>query len=384
MKRALVILVACLVVVVSIAGFLLYYHQTRYGSTVSETASPSSPTITVSTTSMLSLSASAERAIAKLCGGAKDNVLLIIYLRHEPEQNFVKTLAKFLENFIRGRSGNLVSVNLTPCIVSLESLEKAGIELGDFRENLYPLLAIVSREASKLVFLRNMTTDIEGIMFFSKYVLRGLYSQISVIGEKVPIETTIEPHTDPEDTPIIGDRNARIYVYLYEDAYCPYCAMFYNETLPTLEKLINNGTVALVLKNFIVHEHVKEFHVYIEAAYMKTHNARGVLEVMHSIYTKLLETLKKGGGEAVEKVIDMDFVKKLVEKYMGVTVNSTQLLEKAREVVDSDTREAMSYGLGGTPGFVVWDREKGYGIVFAGYRPPDAFLEILRFMQSQG
>ncbi len=379
MRRSLVALIACLVVVIAIAGFLLYYHQVRYSGAGSETTSP---TITVSTTNPLSLSEKAEHAVTKLCRGAKNNVLLIVYLKHEPESNFVKTIARFLESFIRSRSGNLVAVNLTPCVVALEDLEKAGIELGDLRKNIYPLLAIVSREASKLVFLRNMSVDIEGIMFFNKYVLRGLYSQISVIGDRVPIETIIEPHTDPEDTPIIGNKNARFYVYIYEDAYCPYCAIFYNETLPELEKLIENGTVALVLKNFIVHEHVKEFHVYIEAAYMETQNARGALEVMYSIYLKLLKILRSGEEEDIEKVIDMDLVKKLVREYMGVAIDSTQLLEKAREVVDEDTREAVNYGIGGTPGFVIWDREKGYGIVFAGYRPPDAFLEILRFMQG--
>ena len=92
--------------------------------------------------------------------------------------------------------------------------------------------------------------------------------------------------------------------------------------------------------------------------------------------------MKSSGGEEAVKAIDMDLVKELVKEYMGVYINSTQLLERASEVVDSDTREALYYGIGGTPGFLIWDRERSYGIVFAGFRPPDAFLEVLRFMQG--
>ena len=383
LKRIVIPLAIALTIVVVATVLLLYTYTATHIATYTLTTPSKSGEVTTPplTTTPLYLSEKARKALQKLCGVSND-VLILAYLVHKPRKDFSDMLAKFFENLVYLGSRGTISLELRVCTVSVKELEGLGIDLEPVKHGLYPVIGIASSRASMLVVLRNMSIDIDGIMFLDKHITTALYAQQALLyGDTIPIEIDREPNTDPKEVPVIGSRNARFYIYIYEDVYCPFCAEFYNRTLPVLSRFIDNGTVALVLKNLIVHRAAKDLQIYIQAAYMETGNAYGVLSVMSAIYEELLKYLRAGGKE-LEKAVDREFVAKLIEKYMGVSIESLTLIDEARAVVESDTSEAISYGITGTPGFVVWDRVKGYGIVFVGYRSPEEFVKLLRAMSS--
>lgn len=293
-----------------------------------------------------------------------DVALLLIYYRHEPSNDFKNIMTRFGNRIFKAMTNR--TINVTICTISYKE-SSTMLNISEINISIFPVIGFLIQ-------------DREYTYLIKPEVLSYIYSQLSVMGEKIPIELIEKPYTNVEDTPIVGDTHARFYLYIYEDAYCPFCAMFYLNTLPYLMKYIKNGTVAFILKNLIVHREVLEYHDYIQAMYLITGNSTYVLSVMYKIYEKLYELLSTGKGEEVRKVINLNFIKHLIANVSNITNFSKEILEKARKIIIEDSKEASKFGVGGTPGFILWDNKENYGIVFTGYRPWKELKKIIEFM----
>lgn len=183
------------------------------------------------------------------------------------------------------------------------------------------------------------------------------------------------PSHDITYTPIYGLPNARYYLFIYEDIYCPYCAKFYVETIPEISNLIANGTIAIIPKNLIVHSGVEPIHRYLIAVYLESRNASAVFKVIEILYKQVYDYSFKDQSIGLP---DMEQVRNIVKEIVGVDPNVEQYNDTISKILLEDSSEAVeNYWIYGTPGFVLWDREKGYGIIFVGFRSSSDIISII-------
>ena len=328
------------------------------------------PTTTTTTTTLHltyiqppKLSSSLSSFLEKECGKAY-GLLVLIYLRTPPSKEYQNAMKSIFDQIVH--KWTKYSGNLTLCTISLSSLEKLGLKIDAF---VFPTIAVtIDKEISKQ-FARAFNT-VDGLLVAKPELTSLIYLRLMnyMPLSSIPVETDRMPELN-SDIPMIGSPSARYVLFIYEDDHCPFCAKFYNDTLPMLLKLVKEGKLAIVFKNLIVHAISREQHYYLEAMYLATHNATAYFEAMKIIYLKYI--LK-------DREVTLDQVLSLIKNLTGLT--RTQLdkyLNKAREVVEMDSREAAQYGIMGTPGFVLWDRERGYGIIFIGYRNPEQMESLL-------
>ncbi len=310
-----------------------------------------------------------------LCGYGK-NVAVFVYLKHrmseKDAQKIVNTLSKALQRF-----GNVSQIHA--CILDVRSFARiANLTVPNYL--FYPRLYLfLEGYIDRALLEQHVLINVSNVLVLNPGILLQLLSDLGTLYTIPPIvELDKMPSIDGD--PIYGDPHARFVLFIYEDAWCPYCAWFYNATLPQIEKnLVENGTLCIVLKNFIVHPQVHDMHVLIQAAYLATNNATAYHELFKELYHDFWSSVVRNTGWKP----DESYVKGLISKYFNTDSRELEpYLDEAKKIVDRDTEEAKAVGVIGTPGFVLWDREKGYGYVFVGFQRYDAIIKILNALRA--
>ncbi|MCL4435571.1 MAG: DsbA family protein [Thaumarchaeota archaeon] len=109
-------------------------------------------------------------------------------------------------------------------------------------------------------------------MFGAAMLTIGLLGGI-LIGIYLPSLLSAQPSTGNQppqrqnipigNAPSLGDLNAPVTIVEFSDFQCPFCASFFNETLPQIQKdYIDTGRIRLVYKNFPI----TKIHPYAEKA----------------------------------------------------------------------------------------------------------------------
>ncbi|MEM2512649.1 MAG: thioredoxin domain-containing protein, partial [Ignisphaera sp.] len=199
------------------------------------------------------------------------------------------------------------------------------------------------------------------------YLAQYGYQYVNISGVYATIVITRKPEVNMSLTPVIGSINARYYVYIYEDVYCPYCAKMHTEVFPVLSKLIENNTIAIIMKNLMVHEEARGIQRYLIALYINTRNTSLIYDVMKFIYGELLNGIKPS----------LDYVRALVSEKIKDELNLTEYEDLADMVISLDSDEAMQYLIIGTPGIIIWDNKSNLGIVITGFRSADEIIKVL-------
>lgn len=154
----------------------------------------------------------------------------------------------------------------------------------------------------------------------------------------------------------LGDKKAPITIVEYFDFQCGYCA----KVVPTIKELIKTypKDVRVLLKHKPLFPGSADAAAYFEAVGMQS-------------------------SKKAQKFHDMVFAKpraiKLSEKFLKqlskkLKVNMTKLkkdLKIARDIVESDSKEAQKFGFSGTPGFLVG------GVSVPGAVPLGVFKKII-------
>jgi protein-disulfide isomerase len=304
---------------------------------------------------------------------AKDNSFFVVYLDIPPNEEAFKQVADAISYVIAVNSSNTINITFSVCSIKYSELEK---ELQTLLKNYttFPIMGVhTSKDLSKVAVAQQLFD------FYGNYyvVKEGFAWRISAIlpyygytifkEGGIVAEIAKAPKVFINETPVIGSLNSKYYLVIYEDAHCPACARFYAETLPVIERLVENNTFAIVLKNFIVHEEVLPMHRNITAMYLVTRNATAVLEVMKSIY-KLMN---------LGITPPADYVASLVRNVTGYSFfNVTR--EVIDKVIEEDFEEGLSYRVTGTPGLLIWSRERNKGVVIVGHISAENLLSIAR------
>jgi len=221
--------------------------------------------------------------------------------------------------------------------------------------------------------------------FFGGYVLGTETAQSSetvIKNTKDVTDQTVakQPQSNPssgiisvslDDDPVKGDPNAPITMIEFSDFQCPFCARFFTETLPLIQKnYIDTGKVKFVYRDFpipSIHQNAIPAAIASECA-----DEQGMFWEYHD---KIFE------NQILWQDLDNQNVVRTFEQFAEElnldtdTFNTCLESAKYLEEVQNDLDDGVSYGVSGTPGFFIGNEKIGYGMV-SGAQPYSTFQQV--------
>ena len=171
-------------------------------------------------------------------------------------------------------------------------------------------------------------------------------------------------------TRTLGRADAPVTLTVLEDFSCPMCTKWQKETMPSLQPLIDNGTLKLQWYNMVIfeHEYRSDLAAYGSIAAM---NQGKTWEYVKAAYGLVKDGDHPTYDEAtVLKVAQAAGIPDMAKFKQDMHSEAT-----AAEVA-AETSAAQSIGVSGTPFFVLGDS------VISGAYPADYFLNTIKYQQS--
>ena len=171
-------------------------------------------------------------------------------------------------------------------------------------------------------------------------------------------------------SPIRGDKDARFTIIEYTELLCPYCQRHSSEG--TINSVIEQfpGEVNSISKSFIIHgEEALKLSSAMECI------AELKADVYHEVFEKAFEAYP----------VDMD---SLISIATGLGVDEAALKTCADEgrytqaVNDAMSQASSLFGVSGTPGNVIIDRETGNYRLVSGAYPVDEFVSAINELKN--
>ncbi len=162
-----------------------------------------------------------------------------------------------------------------------------------------------------------------------------------------------------DDDPMKGEKNAKVTIIEFSDFQCPFCARFYTQTLPQLEKeYISTGKAKLVFRDLPLsfHENAQKAAEASECA-----DDQGKFWEYHD---KLFDNQ---GALAVTDLKKYAADLKLDQTKFDACLDTGKYTAEVKK----DEADAGSYGLSGTPSFII------NGNLLVGAQPFSAFKQII-------
>ena len=185
-------------------------------------------------------------------------------------------------------------------------------------------------------------------------------------------ETTLARESNPaqpqrlvvsvDDDPVKGSKNAKVVIVEFSDFQCPFCARFFEQTLPSIERdYIKTGKVQLVYRDFPL-----SFHKYAQKAAEAAQcaNEQGKFWEYHDLLFKRQNEWASAG-----EVKFLDYARELgldTNKF-----NNCLTTGKYESEVKKDFQDGLQYGVQGTPTFFI------NGIPLVGSQPYEAFKQLI-------
>ncbi|RLA63354.1 MAG: thiol:disulfide interchange protein [Epsilonproteobacteria bacterium] len=170
-----------------------------------------------------------------------------------------------------------------------------------------------------------------------------------------------------KDEAIRGNKNGPIVIVEYSDFECPFCKRGFDTVMEVMKAY--PGKVAFIYKHLPLsfHPQANNAAKYYEA--LRVQNPKYAWK-FHDLIFDNQRKLKNG-----EK-----FLKAMAKKTGGNMKKLAKSLKdpKIQARIDADQKEAASFGMQGTPGFVV------NGIPIKGAYPKDHFVKIINELKKRG
>lgn len=148
------------------------------------------------------------------------------------------------------------------------------------------------------------------------------------------------------DDPVKGDKNAKITIIEFSDYQCPFCARFFEQTLPSLEEqYIKTGKVKLIYKDYPLRQIHPQAQKAAEAANCALEQNK-YWEYHDELFKKNPEW--SGNDKAVDMFKQIATDLKLDSKKFDSCLDKGNTAE-----IDADLTEGSNSGISGTPGFYV-------------------------------
>ncbi len=163
----------------------------------------------------------------------------------------------------------------------------------------------------------------------------------------------------------IGSDDAGIVVIEFSDFQCPFCRKFWIESYPAIkENYIDTGKVQLVYRDFPLSAHPA---AQVSAEAVECANEQGKGWQMHDkIYSEQAEL---GSGTIDYRTDDL---KKWANE-IGIDISECLDSKRYQGEVQHDLSSGISYGIRGTPAFIVTKRDGSESLTISGARPYSDF-----------
>lgn len=190
--------------------------------------------------------------------------------------------------------------------------------------------------------------------------------------EKILDQTTMDKLL--KDTLLKGDKNARFIIFEYSDFLCPFCQRHHNDrTLQKVQEKYPND-VALIFKNMPLVQLHPTAPMWAEAA-----ECAGKLWGNNAFYNFIDKAFTQSSFD--NTVIES------IAKEIGI--NSSKLIACVNDweftsKVDGILEEARTlFGINGTPGNVILDKETGKYVIINGAYPFESFDTEIQNLMNQ-
>ena len=190
------------------------------------------------------------------------------------------------------------------------------------------------------------------------------------------VEIYFDPKVPEEDIPVVGNREAPIILYIFEDYWCPYCAKFYKVNHELITKLINNNTLQLHPLDFIVHRNVAELHALTRCLYEYTGNSSIYFNITLDLYYGFIDKGERPTIDTVLGIINKSMSNEMVNKIISCAN------DKVNEILDETNSFHDKYGVRATPTLLFWNRETGKGMLIEGYIDEEEFKNIIGWLRK--
>ncbi len=174
-----------------------------------------------------------------------------------------------------------------------------------------------------------------------------------------PPQPTVDMNQLIDDDIIKGDPNAPVTIVEFSDFECPFCARFFEQTLPQIQQnYIDTGKVKFVYRDFplSIHQNAQKSAEAAECA-----GEQGKFWEMHD---KLFESGVSGGVNSFKQYA----------ADLGLnTAEFNDCLDsgKMASEVQKDMDDGAAIGIRGTPGFII------NGVLVSGAQPYSVFEQVI-------
>lgn len=199
------------------------------------------------------------------------------------------------------------------------------------------------------------------LVLINLYATLNLYAKFisPTITETKPTEAPSKVKVSADDDPVMGSEDAAITIIEFSDFQCPFCARFFEQTLPQIEeKYIKTGKVKLVYRDFPL-----SFHQYAQKAAEAAECAdeQGKFWQYHDKLFENQNTLDIGNLKRYAQDLGLDST-----KFNDCLDSGMMAFE-----VQKDFNDGSSYGVSGTPTFFI------NGIMLVGAQPYSVFEQVI-------
>ncbi|MCS6844646.1 MAG: DsbA family protein [Caldilineales bacterium] len=204
------------------------------------------------------------------------------------------------------------------------------------------------------------TFFINGQIFMGAQPLQNFRQAIATVAAGGNIVPPPEPTPTPVPTPapltrdvpldnaagIKGRADAPVTIVEYTDYQCPFCQRHFLQTMPQLQRYIDEGTVKYVVKDFPLNQIHPQAQKAAEAA--RCAGAQGAFWEMHDL---LFNRQQQWSGKADAVNLFKGYARelRLNEQAFAECLDSGQF----QAVVEQNLIEGVEFGVRGTPGFFV-------------------------------
>ena len=173
---------------------------------------------------------------------------------------------------------------------------------------------------------------------------------------------------DADDPLAVGDVDAPVVIIEYADYRCPYCARFTLETRPGLQELVDDGTLRIEFRDFVIFD--EQSHAAAVAA--RAAAEQGVFE---DYAAAVFSRSTQGHAELARQDL-LDIAEEVGVPDLAAFEERLDAPELA-SAVDADTAEARALGLSSTPTFLV------NTTLVRGAQPLDYFQQVIAQEQER-
>lgn len=189
----------------------------------------------------------------------------------------------------------------------------------------------------------------------------------------VPVDTQNPqpPLISIDDDPMKGNPDAEITIIEFSDFQCPFCARFYEQTLPSIEEeYVDTGLVNFVYRDFPlqIHANAVPAHIAAECA-----DEQGMFWPYHDILFD-----KQREWDSIQPELMFAQLVQYADNLELNMANFESCLESASHVqeIQMDYQDGVRHGVTGTPAFFVGNDQDGY-VLLNGAQPFSSFRDVI-------